>query len=220
MTTANEQRSKLPQKTVASIRKDIFSYDGTFTNLSEAMLLKLSDALAPYYPLSEDEDSAALLLREWLTARQVSEDAAQHLKRLEELSQAAVREWRNVVDQWYHEREYRSERRFHEERHPEMHSEMLHKELYHELKSGDPRGLIMAMERLIEESLAKNVRLTVGSPPQVQVSDELTRLAMKVTEDTRKELSTYVDRVAKAKQFLVRYVQNVVACEAIQPEDK
>jgi hypothetical protein len=48
----------------------------------------------------------------------------------------------------------------------ERHSEILHKELYYELKSGDPKALIMAMERLIEEALARNVTLAVGSPPQ------------------------------------------------------
>lgn len=217
MTTSNEQR-KLPQNVVASVRGDIFSYGGKFADLSETQLLTLSDALAPYYPLSDDEDSAALLLREWLTARQISEDVNRPLKRLEELSEAAVREWRNVVDRWHHEREYIHERRYREERHPEMRNEILHKELYYELKSGDPRALIMAMERLIEDALVRNVPLAIGAPPQVQVSAELANLARGVAEETHKNLTVYVERVAKAKQALSRYVHRVVATESIQPE--
>jgi hypothetical protein len=209
MTASVEQ--KLPKELALAVAKAVYSYDGSLSRLSEEELLKLSDALAPHYPLNDEEEAAALTLHEWLTARQLNEDAVAPLKRLEDLAKSSVHEWRNVIDRWYHEREYRTERRYQEERHPEL----LYKELYYELQSGDPRSLIMVVERIVDEALRRNTPLAVGAPPQVQVPAELTAMAKELAKAMQKDLGKYIERVARAKQILSRYVHRIVTAENI-----
>lgn len=208
MTTSVEQ--KLPKEVALGVGKVVYSYDGSPSELSEEELLKLSDALAPHYPLTDEEEAAAVTLREWLTARQINKDAAAPLERLKDLAESGVRQWRNVIDRWHHE-EYATERRYREERHPELR----HKELHYELKSGDPAALVTAIERIVDEALRRNWPLAMGAPPQVQVPAELAAVAKELAEATREDLGEYVERVARAKQILTRYLHRIVAAENI-----
>ncbi len=209
--TGSEEQQKLSKDVAAVVVEAVYGYG----ELSEERLLKASDVLAPFYPLSEDEDAAAITLREWRTARQVENDATGPLKSLTALAECGVREWSNMVGGWYREWEHRRERRYREERHPEIHHELLHKELYHGLQSRDPVALLAAVERIVEESLLRGGPLPVGPPPQVQVTKEIGDLAREMAETTRKQLSGYVKRVAAAKQVLTRYVHRIVAAEGI-----
>lgn len=213
MTDSQDNHSKLPQKLAATIRKEIFNY-GKFTDLSEAQLVGLLDALAYYYPPTEDEESSALLLREWLTVRQVSEEVAKPVKRLDDLSEAAVREWRNTVDRLHHEREYRYKRGFPGEGRSDARERLL-KDFHYKKLSVDPEGLIAALDMIVEEALAKSLSVAVGAPPQVQISDELVKLAREMAERNNQRLMPYVERVAKAKHILARFVRKIAAIEAI-----
>jgi hypothetical protein len=223
--TAKDQL--LPTEIAQSIGKTIYYY-GKINDLSESQLLSLCDALAPYYPVSDEENAASLVLREWIEIQKVRQTAGQSLKELRDLAGSAVDAWTRLMDRrQYEEREWRErrfeerryeERRYREERHSEMNTEMLYKELAYQFKSGDPRAMITAVDRLVEEAVRRNQSpVPVIPPPQVAVPPELVSTTQEFMAKTEEKLSAYTERVAKAKQSIARYIYRVVAAEKITP---
>jgi hypothetical protein len=210
----SDNQRKMPTDVAVAVGKIVYSY-GSFSELSEERLLTASEAVAPYYPMSEDEDTAAVTLLEWLTARQVEKEAVAPLDKLREVAESGVRAWRDSTERLRYEWERVYGRRHKEERYPEMHHELLHKELYHVFKSGDPRALIEAIERIVTEAILRTAPFDVGQPPQVHVPKEMVDAAKELAEASRRDLAGYVERVARAKHALGRYVLRVVAVEGI-----
>jgi hypothetical protein len=214
----NAEHRKLPKEVAETIGKTVFYY-GQLNNLPEDKLLALSDALAPYYPPSDEETAAALTLREWHLAKAVRELAEKPLNELRDLVGSGVRQWSDLVDRWSYERRERVERRYAEERYPERRPADLYKELHYQLKSDDPRTMIQAMEHLVEEVIRRNQPGVPNiPPPDVTVSPELVAATKEFADKTQEALVAYVDRVAKATQCLARCVYRIVAAENIIPK--
>ena len=213
---------KIPNEIAESVANTVFSY-GKIKDLTEQEMLSLSDALAPYYPLSDEENTAALALRESLAAQDLRQAVEKPLRDLSDVATKAVDAWGHMMDRWNYERRERSERRYyeerhHEERHSEMHPDHLYKELHHQLQSGDPRAMMHAMERLIDEAIRRNQPAVPNIPtPSVAIPPELVAATKELSEQTEERLATFVDRRAKAKQCLASYIFHIVATEKIKP---
>jgi hypothetical protein len=209
----------LPKNVVQAIANEIFGYAGSMNSLSEEMILKVTDHLLPYYPLTEGERGAAIVLREWLTARQVVQDGKRLLEGLNEAATSGVRAWAQLGDRAFdlNERERRyHEERHREERHQEMRPEYLYKELDHRLKQGDSRALVAAIEDIVERR-ARRAELGFSvPPPQINLSGEVAGAMQAHAKEVEDRLSKYVQPVAEAKQRLSEYIMRIVSLERIQ----
>jgi len=208
---------KLPQELAESIGKTVYYY-GKLQELSGDKMLALSDALAPYYPPTDEETAAALTLREWREARQVRETAERALKELIRGATCGVEAWSEMVRCWHRESEGRRERRrYREERnYEELPPDLLHKEMSYQLKSGDPHAMILAMQRLIEDALDRREVLPVNTPPpDVSIPPEWLAASKELAEASEEKLAPFVERAAAAKQCLSRYIYRVIAAERI-----
>jgi len=213
----------LTDTVVQSIGKTIYK-NGEVNDLNENEMLTLCDALVPYYPPNDEEIAAGLVLREWIEAQKVRQTAGLALKELRDLAGSAVDSWARMMQQWHYEarergeRRYYEEHRYHEERHPDMDEEMLYKELSYQFKAGDPRAMIAALGRLVEQAVRRNqAPVPAMPPPQVAVPPELVAASKEFADKTEEKLGAYIDRVAKAKQCIARYLYRVVAAEKIIP---
>ena len=174
MAISNIMQNKLSPPILASLSSQIFAYNQTFKDLSETDLLTLSDVLSPYYPLSDEEKSATLLLRQWLTAKQISTDKLLPFESLINLTKTPIYEWKKIVEDHFTELRYRFKERYDEERY---HEKMYNKELYYKMKSEDPTALFTVIERQCQEILAREFPLRMNGPPQIQISQEMANLA-------------------------------------------
>lgn len=210
----------LPEKVAKAVSGKIYRYDSRIEQLSEADLLVLCDLLTPYYPPTEEETTASVALREWFMAKEVRKTSGEPVDGLLRSMQDVVNAWGRIAEEALM-RGHR-EHRYREERYPETHPDYLHKKIYQGMRSGDVDAMMAAIGRLVEEAVKRSGSqlARMPPPPPVVIPPELVAAAKEFAEKTDERLIGYIDRVAKAKQCLARYVYRIVAAEGIEPTGK
>jgi hypothetical protein len=236
MKDESTNKKQIPKPISAQIKKVVYGYSG-INDLKEPELITLTNLLSQYYPLSQEEYNAVLLLQEWMTFRAAIKESGQKIQELHNLMESGVNKWANMIEGWIREDRYRKEQ-YYEGRHykespynkgfnpSEKIPPNLYKKLLYDFHSGDPDAIFELVNNLIREALShdiyfgSSVSIPNIPPPTITIPPEVVDATKEYVEQVQEKLSQYTNRVASSKQFLTNYIYKIVSSENIYPDNK
>ena len=111
--TSEKTEEQLPKSIAEVIRKNVFKPSIRQKSLDEEALLSAAEMLFAYYPPTEEQKAAALSLRKWNSALQLTETSGATLEKLNQTIDRAIDMWHESMRMSMRSSE---ERRYYEER--------------------------------------------------------------------------------------------------------